>query len=232
MAGLTGCLRPAEGGSRSRGDTWHPRSCPAPRGGCWSPGDTWRPRSCPEPEGGSRSRGDTWRPRSCTAPGGGYWSPGDMWRPRSCREPRGGYHSTAPSSAPFRGRSGRGGACHAPENPHQMITRDKSGFRVVPDRLVLTVAISSPTPSPIPSSACAALVDPHWCAAMEEEYGALISNGSWFPDLRAPTLSPASGSSRTSSVLTGPWIATRPVGSFGVSLSAPESTTMRLSARL
>jgi hypothetical protein len=119
-----------------------------------------------------------------------------------------------------------------PENPHQMITRDKSGFRVVPDRLVLTVAISSPTPSPIPSSACAALVDPHWCAAMEEEYGALISNGSWFPDLRAPTLSPASGSSRTSSVLTGPWIATRPVGSFGVSLSAPESTTMRLSARL
>jgi hypothetical protein len=29
-------------------------------------------------------------------------------------EPRGGYHSTAPSSTPFRGRSGCGGACHAP----------------------------------------------------------------------------------------------------------------------
>jgi hypothetical protein len=60
-----------------------------------------------------------------------------------------------------------------------MITRGKTGFRVVPDRLVLTVATSSPTPSPIPSSARAALADPHWRAAIEEEYGALISNGTW-----------------------------------------------------
>jgi hypothetical protein len=65
------------------------------------------------------------------------------------------------------------------ENPHRMITRGKTGFRVVPDRLVLTVATSSPTLSLIPSSARAALVDPHWRAAMEEEYGALISNGTW-----------------------------------------------------
>jgi hypothetical protein len=51
----------------------------------------------------------------------------------------------------------------------------------VRDRLVLTVATSSPTPSPIPSFARAALIDPHWRAAMEEEYGALISNvtGKW-----------------------------------------------------
>jgi hypothetical protein len=89
----------------------------------------------------------------------------------------GEYHSTAPSSAPFRGQSGRGGACHTPENPHRMITRDKTGFRVVPDHLVLTAATSSLTPSPIPSFAYAALTDPHWCATMEEEYGALISNG-------------------------------------------------------
>jgi hypothetical protein len=40
-----------------------------------------------------------------------------------------------------------------PENPHRMITLGKTGFRVVPDRLVLTVAASSPTPSLIPSSA-------------------------------------------------------------------------------
>jgi hypothetical protein len=144
------------------------------------------------------------------------------------------YHSTAPSSTPFRGWSGRGGACHAPENPHRIITWGKTSFRVLPDRLVLTAATSSPTPSPIPSFARAALADPYWRATMEEEYGALISNGTWewFPDLRAPVLSPASGSSRTSSVLTGPLIATRPVGSFGVSLNAPESTTVRLSARL
>jgi hypothetical protein len=87
----------------------------------------------------------------------------------------GEYHSTAPSSAPFRGRSGRGGACHAPENPHRMITRGKTGFRVVHDRLVLPTMTSSLTPSPVPSSARAVLADPHWSAAMEEEYGALIS---------------------------------------------------------
>jgi hypothetical protein len=60
-----------------------------------------------------------------------------------------------------------------------MITRGKTGFRVVPDRLVLTAATSSPTPSPIPSSSRATLADPHWRAAMEEEYGALINNGTW-----------------------------------------------------
>jgi hypothetical protein len=63
------------------------------------------------------------------------------------------------------------------DNPHQMITWSKTGFRVVPDRLVLTVATSSLTPSPIPSSARAMLANPHWRAAMEEEHGALISNG-------------------------------------------------------
>jgi hypothetical protein len=81
MAGLTDCLRPARGGSQSRWDTWHPRSCPTSGGGCWSPDDTWHPQSCPEPGGGSRSRGDTWCPWSCPASGGECWSPGDTWRP-------------------------------------------------------------------------------------------------------------------------------------------------------
>jgi hypothetical protein len=119
-----------------------------------------------------------------------------------------------------------------PDNSYRMITLGKTGFKVVSDRLVLTAATSSPTPSPIPSSAHVVLADPHWRAAIEDEYGALISNGSWFPDLRALTLSPASGSSRTSFVLTGPLITTKPVGSFGISLRALESTTMRPSARL
>jgi hypothetical protein len=66
-----------------------------------------------------------------------------------------------------------------PDNSHQMITRGKTGFRMLPDRLELTAAISSSTPSPIPSSARAALADHHWRAAMEEEYGALISNVTW-----------------------------------------------------
>jgi hypothetical protein len=63
------------------------------------------------------------------------------------------------------------------ENPHRMITWGKTGFRVVPDRLVLTTMTSSPTLSLIPSSARAVLTDPHWRAAMKEEYRALISNG-------------------------------------------------------
>jgi hypothetical protein len=69
-------------------DMWRPRSCPESGGGSQSHGDMWRPRSCPELRGGSQSRGDTWRSRICPAPGDGY-------------------HSTAPSSTPFRGRSGR-----------------------------------------------------------------------------------------------------------------------------
>jgi hypothetical protein len=56
------------------------------------------------------------------------------------------------------------------DNPHRMITRGKTGFRVVHDRLVLTAVTSSPTPSPIPSSAHVALANPHWRAAMEKEY--------------------------------------------------------------
>jgi hypothetical protein len=72
------------------------------------------PRSYPVPGGGSLSHVDMWRLQSCSAPGGGCKSPGDTWCPRSCPEPGGEYHSTAPSSAPFRGWSGCGGACHAP----------------------------------------------------------------------------------------------------------------------
>jgi hypothetical protein len=66
-----------------------------------------------------------------------------------------------------------------PDNPHRMITQGKTGFWVVPDHLVLTVVTSSPTSSPIPSSARATLANPHCRAAMEEEYSALIGNGTW-----------------------------------------------------
>jgi hypothetical protein len=121
-----------------------------------------------------------------------------------------------------------------PENPHRMVTRAKDGFQVLPDRLILAATTTSSTSSPIPSSVCAAFTDPNWRAAMEDEYGGLMSNGTWdlVPLPQAPMSSPTNGSSRTSSALTGPSIATRLAGSFGVSLSASKSTTMRLSARL
>jgi hypothetical protein len=66
-----------------------------------------------------------------------------------------------------------------PDNLYRMITRGKTGFKVVPDHFVLTAVTSSPTLSPIPSSSRAALADPQYRATMEEEYGALISNGTW-----------------------------------------------------
>jgi hypothetical protein len=47
------------------------------------------------------------------------------------------------------------------ENPHQMVTRVKDGFRVLPDRLILTTMTTSPTPSLIPSSVHDALADPN-----------------------------------------------------------------------
>jgi hypothetical protein len=64
-----------------------------------------------------------------------------------------------------------------PESPHRIVTRAKDGFRVLPDRLILAATTTSPTPSPIPSSVRAAVADPNWRAAMEDEYGALMSNG-------------------------------------------------------
>ena len=33
--------------------------------------------------------------------------------------------------------------------------------------------------SPVPSSVCDALADPHWRHAMEEEYAALLANQTW-----------------------------------------------------
>jgi elongation factor P hydroxylase len=50
---------------------------------------------------------------------------------------------------------------------------------VLPGRLILTATTTSLTPSPIPSSVRTALADPNWRAAMEDEYGALMSNGTW-----------------------------------------------------
>jgi hypothetical protein len=91
------------------------------------------------------------------------------------------------------------------DNPHWMTTWGKIGFRVVPNRLVLTAATPSPTPSPTPSSARAALADPRWRAAMEEEYDALISNGTW-------ELVPRP---QGSSVVTGKWVFTHKLRADG-----------------
>jgi hypothetical protein len=79
-----------------------------------------------------------------------------------------------------------------------MVTRAKDGFRVLPDRLILTATTTSLTPSPIPSSVRATLADPNWRAAMEDEYGTLMSNGTW-------DLVPRP---QGSNVVTGKWVFT------------------------
>jgi hypothetical protein len=92
-----------------------------------------------------------------------------------------------------------------PDNTHQIITWGKTGFRVVPPRLLLTAATSSPTPSLIPSSAHVALADPLWRVAMEEEDGALLSNGTW------ELVSRPQGSN----VVTGKWVFTHKLRADG-----------------
>jgi hypothetical protein len=80
-------------------------------------------------------------------------------------------------------------------NPHRTVTRAKDGFRMATKPFTFT---ASP-PSPIPSSVRAALTDPNWRAAMEDEYGALMSNGTWELVFRP----------RGSNVITGKWIFTQ-----------------------
>jgi hypothetical protein len=115
-----------------------------------------------------------------------------------------------------------------PVNPHRMATRAKDGFRMATKPFTFTAT----PPSPIPSSVRAALVDPNWHAAMEDEYGALMSNGTWELVFRP----------RGSNVVTGKWIFTHKLhadGSFDrykarwvlrVSLSTPVWTMIRRSA--
>jgi hypothetical protein len=84
-----------------------------------------------------------------------------------------------------------------------MVTRAKDGFWMATKPFTFT---ASP-PSPIPSSVRAALADPNWRAAVEDEYGALMSNGTWELVFRP----------RGSNVVTDKWIFThklRADGSF------------------
>jgi hypothetical protein len=85
-----------------------------------------------------------------------------------------------------------------PVNPHRMVTRAKAGFWMPRDTLILAATTTSTSPSPILTSVRAALVDPNWRAAMEDEYGTLMSNGIW-------ELVPQP---RGSNVVTGKWIFT------------------------
>jgi hypothetical protein len=82
-----------------------------------------------------------------------------------------------------------------PVNPHPMTTRAKRSFRLPADKLTLS-ATSSSSLSPVPTYVRAALADPSWRRAMEEEYAILITNNTW--DLVPRPVS--------SNIITGKWI--------------------------
>jgi hypothetical protein len=90
-----------------------------------------------------------------------------------------------------------------PVNPHRMVTRAKDGFWMATKPFTFTASTSSL----IPSSVRVGLADPNWRAAMEDEYGALMSNGNWELVSRP----------RDSNIVTGKWIFTHKLrvdGSF------------------
>jgi hypothetical protein len=62
-----------------------------------------------------------------------------------------------------------------PINRHRIVMSAKDGFRMATQPFAFTAS----TLSLIPSSVRAALTDPNWRAAMEDEYEALMSNGTW-----------------------------------------------------
>jgi hypothetical protein len=80
-----------------------------------------------------------------------------------------------------------------PRHVYPMVTRHAAG--TLPPR-VLAATIGDSQVSPVPSSVCTALLDPHWRRAMEEEYAALVANQTWDLVLRPPD----------TNVVTGKWI--------------------------
>jgi hypothetical protein len=89
----------------------------------------------------------------------------------------------------------------SPVNPHRMVTRAKDDFRIATKPFTFTAS----TPSLISFSVCVALADPNWRVAMEDEYGALMSNVTWELIFRP----------RDSNVITGKWIFTHKLHADG-----------------
>jgi hypothetical protein len=69
-----------------------------------------------------------------------------------------------------------------PRHVHPMVTRHAAG--TLPPR-VLAATTEDSQVFPVPSSVCAALLDPHWRRAMEE-YATLVANQTWDLVPRSP----------------------------------------------
>jgi hypothetical protein len=186
--GALGAALRREVGAGATGTHGAPRAAPSRAQGTGATGTRGAPGPAPSPEVGAGATGTRDAPRAALRQEVSAGAAATREGPRATlsREvgagatvTRGGpgaalsrESGTTPPSPPPRPSARSQGMVvpiTPPDNPHRMITRGKTGFKVVHDRLVLTVVTSSPTPSPIPSSARAALADPHWRAAMEDE---------------------------------------------------------------
>jgi hypothetical protein len=117
---------------------------------------------------------------------------------------------------------------------HGMWTHVKGSITVPPAKHLNLSVTHTTTLSPIPKNYRAALEDPNWLTAMQDEYNALVVNKMWnlIPRPAPPTSSSTSGSSSTSSTLTAPCLATRLVGSPVATPNSPTSTMMKCSVWL
>ncbi|KAK1609560.1 hypothetical protein QYE76_033233 [Lolium multiflorum] len=102
-------------------------------------------------------------------------------------------------------RAGGAAYCRTRRRPFRPTSAGQTGpWPAHPARRSDRLATGPATIPPVPTSARAALRDPHWRAAMQEECTrcSAIGPGSSFPGPLAPTSSPANGSSSTSSAPT------------------------------
>jgi hypothetical protein len=190
-AGTRGALGAAvrrEVGAEATGTHGAPRAAPSRAQGTGATGTRGAPGPAPSPEVGAGATGTRDAPRAALRQEVSAGAVATREGPRATLSREVGAGATVTRGGPGAALSRESGTTPPPppprpsarsqgmvvpitppDNPHRMITRGKTGFKVVHDRLVLTVVTSSPTPSPIPSSARAALADPHWRAAMEDE---------------------------------------------------------------
>ena len=127
---------------------------------------------------------------ACTPPG----SPPDPSTSPSSGPSGHGPRSPSSTDAPSSSCSASPPTVPSPPPRHPMITRARHGISKPNPRYA---NLAETAISPLLTSVREALRDPHWRAAMQDEYDALMSNSTWhlvpYPPLPALTWSPESG---------------------------------------
>jgi hypothetical protein len=110
-----------------------------------------------------------------------------------------------------------------------MVTRRSVGVVLKPtNRLNLSAMISSAI-SLVPSDYQSALANPHWRAAMQDEFQALLDNGTWtlVPHPIGANVSLGNEYSSTSLTPMALSLGIKPIGSFEDTLNSPVWIMMR-----